>query len=110
MLVAYSLHNTEVGYCQSLNYVCAVLLLFANEEESFWLLDSIVHRILPPGYYTRTMDDCMADQRCLGDLLKWRMPGVWRALRKMKADWQIVCIQWYLCLFVNCMPLETTLR
>lgn len=37
VLVAYSVHNQEVGYCQSLNYICAVLLLFVNEEDAFWL-------------------------------------------------------------------------
>lgn len=31
ILVAYSLHNTEVGYCQSLNLLAALLLLFLDE-------------------------------------------------------------------------------
>jgi hypothetical protein len=42
VLVAYSIHNARVGYCQSMNFVCALLLLFMDEEEAFWMLACIV--------------------------------------------------------------------
>ena len=35
ILVAYSLHNTEVGYCQSLNVLAALLLLFLDEVSPY---------------------------------------------------------------------------
>ena len=40
VLVAYSAHNPKVGYCQSMNYVAAVLLLVLemSEEDTFWLM------------------------------------------------------------------------
>ena len=38
VLVAHSLHNPRVGYCQSLNFVCAILLLFVDEEDAFWYM------------------------------------------------------------------------
>eukprot|EP00163_Fabomonas_tropica_P005820 TRINITY_DN1545_c0_g1_i1.p1 TRINITY_DN1545_c0_g1~~TRINITY_DN1545_c0_g1_i1.p1 ORF type:complete len:123 (-),score=18.39 TRINITY_DN1545_c0_g1_i1:264-632(-) len=45
VLVAYSWRNPKVGYCQSMNFVCATALLFLSEEETFWL---IVKVRLPP--------------------------------------------------------------
>ena len=38
MLGAYATHNKAVGYCQSMNYLVAHMLIFLGEEESFWLL------------------------------------------------------------------------
>ena len=36
VLVAHALHNPSIGYCQSLNFVAGMILLFLQEEEAFW--------------------------------------------------------------------------
>jgi hypothetical protein len=46
VLVAYAEHNPAVGYCQSMNFVTGVILLFMEEEEAFWLLAVIVEDIV----------------------------------------------------------------
>jgi hypothetical protein len=38
VLRAYSLYDTEVGYCQGMNYIAAMFLTFLSEEKAFWLL------------------------------------------------------------------------
>ena len=68
VLVAYSVHSPSVGYCQALNFVAAMLLLFVDEEEAFWLLDAILRKLLPDNYYTPDMEGCLADQACLRHL------------------------------------------
>lgn len=35
MLHAYSVYDPEVGYCQGMNYVVAVLLMYMSEEVYF---------------------------------------------------------------------------
>nr|KAF6427620.1 growth hormone regulated TBC protein 1 [Rousettus aegyptiacus] len=48
VLLAYGHHNQGVGYCQGMNFIAGYLILITkNEEESFWLLDALVGRILP---------------------------------------------------------------
>src|SRR5690606_12006097 len=47
VLVAYTIHNPEVGYCQSMNFICALLLLFIEkEEDAFWAFVCIVENVL----------------------------------------------------------------
>jgi hypothetical protein len=62
VLRAYALHNPEVGYCQSLNFVAGMMLLFLQEEDAFWLLATIIENLLPPEYYTKSMLGAYVDQ------------------------------------------------
>ena len=110
VLVAYSLHFPAVGYCQSLNFIVAMLLFFVNEEEAFWLLDAIVRKILPDNYYTTDMSGCHVDQECLRHLVMERFGESLRSSSLLGADWEVVTCKWFLCIFVNCLPLAATLR
>ncbi|XP_072630025.1 USP6 N-terminal-like protein [Canis lupus baileyi] len=38
MLAAYSVNDTEVGYCQGMSEIAAILLMFLPEEDAFWAL------------------------------------------------------------------------
>lgn len=47
VLVAFSLYNPKIGYCQSMNFLAGMLLLFLDEERAFWMLVIITSRYLP---------------------------------------------------------------
>lgn len=62
LLGAVAVHNKEVGYCQSLNFVGAVLLvLLPTEEDAFWVMDAMVNEILPENYFATPMLGLRAD-------------------------------------------------
>jgi hypothetical protein len=42
VLMCYSVRNPQIGYCQSMNFVAALFLLFLDEERTFWLLATLV--------------------------------------------------------------------
>uniref|UniRef100_A0A8C6SB59 Si:ch211-266k8.4 n=1 Tax=Neogobius melanostomus TaxID=47308 RepID=A0A8C6SB59_9GOBI len=42
VLIAYARYNPEVGYCQGMSYIAAVLLMQLAEEEAFWALTALL--------------------------------------------------------------------
>ncbi len=62
VLAAFAAFNPTVGYCQSMNFVAALLLLqLQDEEEAFWVLATVVTDILPH-YYHRSLYGLRIDQ------------------------------------------------
>jgi len=83
LLGAVAVHNPEIGYCQSLNFVAAVLLvLLPSEEDAFWVIDVIVNEILPQNYFASPMLGLRSDQGVLSQILKQRLPRISKALER----------------------------
>lgn len=109
VLLAYSVRNPQVGYCQSMNFIVATLLLHMTESEAFWVLAAIVEN-LAPGYFGAQLLGVHLDQRVFAALLKNRFPKVVVHIEHVGYPLATIVYQWFLCLFVNKLPLGTTLR
>ena len=62
ILLAFSCFNDDIGYCQSMNFISAFLLLVFEEEKAFWMLVYIIEELLPPQFYTTNMLAAVVDQ------------------------------------------------
>jgi hypothetical protein len=60
ILVAYSFFNPTLGYCQGLNYIVSRMLMFLEEEASFFLLMKMI-QIVPEDYYTTMVMKIFSD-------------------------------------------------
>ncbi|ORX53490.1 RabGAP/TBC [Hesseltinella vesiculosa] len=121
VLCTFSVYCPSIGYCQSLNFLVGMLLLFMKEEEAFWCLVTTVQNILPAGVYDVTMEGTSVDQTVLMMLVYERMPQFWYKLTS-KTFWEaeqdgvsmptitLVTSHWFLTLFINILPTETVLR
>jgi hypothetical protein len=87
-----------------------VLLLIVEDEEcAFWLLDALVTHILPD-YYSRDMMGLRSDTLALGELVSSKMSEVASLLMREGVTWDLVCSRWFLCLYIDILPIETVLR
>ncbi|KAG0203736.1 hypothetical protein BGX28_004084 [Mortierella sp. GBA30] len=121
VLLAFSLHCPTIGYCQSLNYIAGMLLLFMNEEQSFWTLSVIIQNFLPEGMYDVTMEGANIDQAVLMTLVMERLPAIWAKFSNGATSVEmdegpglptvtLVTSHWFLTLFINILPVESILR
>lgn len=46
VLLAFAVRNSTIGYCQSMNYICGLLLFHMDEERAFWVLAALIEGIL----------------------------------------------------------------
>lgn len=110
VLATFAHQNVEVGYCQGLNYVAGLLLLVTKDEElSFWLLKTLIERILPK-YYIPSMAGLITDLDVLNDLIKQLEPEVHRHIVNIGMPWAMGTTKWFICLYCEVLPTETVLR
>ncbi|XP_025197152.1 growth hormone-regulated TBC protein 1 isoform X1 [Melanaphis sacchari] len=110
ILCAFAACNPDVGYCQGLNYIAGLLLLVTkNEETCFWLLRVLVENKLPD-YYSKTMDGVIVDIEVFSRLVKKKCPEVSQHMNDLEMPWALVATKWFICLFSEVLPIETTLR
>ncbi|KNC84122.1 hypothetical protein SARC_03643 [Sphaeroforma arctica JP610] len=122
VLLAYSQHNKEVGYCQSLNFIGAHLLLLMNknEEDAFAALCVLVDQ-LPKNYFD-DLEALAVDLLVFDELMKERLPRLHAHCRRlMKQDavtynynvldadddpplTSVFTGQWFPTLFANLLP------
>jgi hypothetical protein len=67
VLLTFAAYEPSVGYCQSLNFVAAMLILVGGEEFGFWMLAAICADVIPD-YHTHQMTGLRIDSQVAGAL------------------------------------------
>lgn len=129
LLQAFAIHNPQIGYCQSLNFIAGLLLLFldSDEEKSFVLLNIVTSKHLP-GTHGVALEGANIDIAVLMSCVKDTLPQVWSrlddkgpgvaslvsgvggagALRLPTVS--LATTAWFMSLFVGTLPIECVLR
>ncbi|CAK9065038.1 TBC domain-containing protein C4G8.04 [Durusdinium trenchii] len=110
LLLAFAAKNLKIGYCQSMSFVAATLLMYMEEEQAFWTLCSLLEDILPEDYLSERMLGVRADLKTLEKLVAEEMPELAEHLNLQGIDLAPITVNWFLCLFLNTLPGEWSHR
>ncbi|XP_033028643.1 TBC1 domain family member 2A [Lacerta agilis] len=111
ILLAFSLQNPTIGYCQGLNRLAAIALLVLEEEENaFWCLVHITENLMPPDYYSNTLIGSQVDQRVFKDFLSEKLPRLTAHLEQHRIDLGLVTFNWFLVVFVDSLVSDILFR
>jgi hypothetical protein len=121
VLTAFSVYQPKIGYCQSLNFLAGLLLLFMDEERAFWMLVIITQRYLP-GVHEITLEGVNIDQGVLMLCVREALPKMWAKVGVNFDGEQykniitrlppitLCTAGWFMSGFIGIMPVETVLR
>ena len=121
VLRAYALHNPRIGYCQSLNFLAGLLLLFLPEEKAFWMLH-IITTVYLPGTHELSLEGTNVDLWILMLALKSTLPHIWAKVGAAGGSSDdidgsarlppisLCTTSWFMSLFIGTLPIETVLR
>lgn len=57
-------------------------------------------------YYTLSMLGLKTDQEVLGELVKMKIPAVWKLLQDHGVMWTLLVSRWFICLYIDVLPVE----
>ena len=111
VLHAYARHNPDIGYCQGMNLIAASLLLIVpTAEDAFWLLTSMIEKILPPHYFDHSLLASRADQQVLRAYVAQLLPRLSAHLDELNIELEALTFQWFLSVFTGCLCAEALFR
>ena len=125
VLQTFAVHNPTIGYCQSLNFLAGLLLVFLDEdEEKAFVLLNIVTTVHLPGTHGVALEGANIDIAVLMSCIKDALPAIWaklddngggtapfpsaQALRLPTVS--LATTAWFMSLFVGTLPIESVLR
>ncbi|KAL2095194.1 hypothetical protein ACEWY4_009913 [Coilia grayii] len=108
VLTAYAYRNPKIGYCQAMNILASVLLLYAKEEEAFWLLVAVCERMLPD-YFNRRIIGALVDQAVFEDLIREHLTQLTEHMTDL-TFLSSVSLSWFLTLFISVLPIESAVN
>ncbi|CCF57152.1 hypothetical protein KAFR_0C01590 [Kazachstania africana CBS 2517] len=127
ILRAFSIYDENIGYCQSLNFIAGLLLLFMDEEKAFWMLVIITKQYLPK-VHSMDLEGVNIDQGVLVLCIKQYLPDIWREIETSYVTHNaapsnihneylyrlppitLSTASWFMSCFIGVVPIETTLR
>lgn len=111
LLLAFSYHNEEIGYCQGMSYVAALILLYVEKEaQAFWLFDWMLDNERVGEYYIRTMTGVIRDSGTFEQLLKTHYPLLHDHLQNANVHPLMYITPWFMAMFTHLGNWRTVLR
>ncbi|KAG8000536.1 TBC1 domain family member 4 [Nibea albiflora] len=110
LLKAYSLLDTEVGYCQGISFVAGVLLLHMSEEQAFDMLKYLMYDLGIRQQFRPDMVSLQIQMYQLSRLLHDYHRELYNHLEEHEICPSLYAAPWFLTLFASQFPLSFVSR
>ncbi|KAI0373490.1 RabGAP/TBC [Pilatotrama ljubarskyi] len=110
VLKAYSLYDPQVGYCQGLPFIVAILLLNMPDEEAFCLLVRLMHSYDLRGHFLPEMPKLQLRLFQFERLLEELLPVLHLHFVRQGIKASMYCSQWFLTMFSYRFPMDIVFR
>ncbi|XP_059356118.1 TBC1 domain family member 4-like isoform X3 [Carassius carassius] len=110
LLKAYSLLDTEVGYCQGISFVAGLLLLHMSEEQAFDTLKFLMYDLSIRRQYRPDMISLQIQMYQLSRLLHDYHRNLYTHLEEHEICPSLYAAPWFLTLFASQFPLGFVAR
>ena len=113
VLATYSVYNSEVGYCQGMSQVAALLLMYLiDEEDAFWALSQLMvdNKYAMHGMFIIGFPKLMRLQAHHDKVLKKFLPRLKKHLDKNGIDTGLYTLKWFFQCFLDRVPFSIAIR
>ena len=112
VLRAYSIYDSEVGYCQGMNFIAGMFITFVDEEDAFWLL---VHVMCEPpcrmrGLFSEGMTEAHQVLHVADRLIHQFHPRLARHFERQQIHITMFATQWLLTMYTSSFPFDVVTR
>uniref|UniRef100_G3WR22 USP6 N-terminal like n=1 Tax=Sarcophilus harrisii TaxID=9305 RepID=G3WR22_SARHA len=112
VLAAYSIYNTEVGYCQGMSQITALLLMYMNEEDAFWALVKLLSgpKYAMHGFFVQGFPKLLRFQEHHEKILKKFLSKLKQHLDSQEIYTSFYTMKWFFQCFLDRTPFTLNLR
>ena len=94
--------NPEVGYCQGMAFVAAVMLMVMDEEDAFWALVAVMeNQKYLEGYYSQNLARVQVDADVFSKLVVETEPELGAHLEQLGIHPLMYVTPWFMCVFTS---------
>jgi len=111
ILGSFAAHRPDVGYCQGMSFLAAIVALHIDDEvDQFHAFVHVVGLPFMYAAYTFNMDVVRSYFAHFDNLVNDFLPGVWHHFKRLKVEYSIFLTEWWFTCFVRSLPLEIARR
>ncbi|TRY69121.1 hypothetical protein TCAL_04113 [Tigriopus californicus] len=107
---AYSIYDSEIGYCQGQSFLIASLLLQMPEEQAFGVLIQVMHRLGLRDMFRENFEQLQLRLYQLDRLIEANFPDLWQHFADNGIESHMYASQWFLTIFTAKFPLFLVFR
>lgn len=112
VLRAYNIYDSDVGYCQGMNFIAAMFITYMSEEEAFWMLVAVMNDspCKMRGLFGEGMLEAHQVLYVADKLIYLHNPKLAQHLEKENIHVTMYATQWLLTLYTSSFPFALVTR